>query len=83
MGTINKKGDFMRKALIVTIALTVTFGLFCSSVNTQRMACEQACKTTQNNCKDDAEKIKNKAQQIAKKTACDAGYQECIQKCNK
>jgi len=74
----------MRKALLVTIALTVISGqMFCSSVNPQRMACEQACKTTQNQCKKDAEKIKNNAQQIAKNTACDAAYQECLQKCNK
>jgi hypothetical protein len=74
----------MRNLLLVVIASTVVFTqMFCSSMNTQRIACEQGCKTSQNQCKKDADQIKNKAQQTAKITACDAAYQECMQKCNK
>jgi hypothetical protein len=74
----------MKKLLLIAIATSVVFGqLFCSSINAQRIACEQTCKTAQNTCKKDSDKIANAAQRTAKNTACDAAHQKCLQECNK
>ncbi len=73
----------MKKIIITTMAAVFMMSMIsCKSVNVKRESCDKGCETAKKECYD---KAKDKKGNIpaAKKAACDAAAQKCINECAK